>query len=136
MNSSELEPPYFFHPIEESSLNYDYFGLSMQQNRYAIPALSILLEHSNPARIIELGTYHGGLWVFLGLYGKSQNIPVYTYDIKDQILYKDIFNFLGIRFFEKDILSPEVEKEIKERIKAVNEGKAKLLDFESLYNES
>ena len=64
MNSPEIDRPYFFNPIEESRLNYEYFGLSMQQNRYAIPALGILLEYSQPARIIEFGTYHGGLCIF------------------------------------------------------------------------
>jgi len=116
MNGTESERPFFFNPIEESRLNYDYFGLSMQQNRYAMPALGILFEYSRPARIIEFGTYHGGLCVLLGLYGKTKNIPVYTYDIKDQIFYQDIFNFLGIRFFEKDIFAPAVKEEIKGRI--------------------
>ena len=37
--------------------------------------------------------------------------------------------------YEEDIISQSWITEVKNLIKAVNEGKSKLLDFESLYNE-
>ncbi len=36
---------------------------------------------------------------------------------------------------EEDEISKKWISEVQERMKAVNEGKAKLLDFESIYNE-
>ena len=37
--------------------------------------------------------------------------------------------------YEEEIIRQSWITEVKNRIKAVNEGKSKLLDFESLYNE-
>ena len=37
--------------------------------------------------------------------------------------------------YEEDIISQSWITEVKNRIKAVSEGKSKLFDFESLYNE-
>jgi hypothetical protein len=37
--------------------------------------------------------------------------------------------------YEEDKIRQSWITEVKDRIKAVNEGKSKLLDFESLYNE-
>lgn len=51
------QEPFFPPPIDEIKMDYCYFGCSMQQNRYALPALNILLEHARPARIIEFGKY-------------------------------------------------------------------------------
>lgn len=108
--------PYFFNPIEENKLDYEYFGFSMQQNRYAIPVIGILLEYAGPSRIIEFGTRHGGLSVFLGLYAKNKDIRFYTYDIKNQIAYGDLFEFLGIRFVEVDIFSEKAILQITRNI--------------------
>ncbi|MBF0103524.1 MAG: addiction module protein [Desulfobacterales bacterium] len=37
--------------------------------------------------------------------------------------------------YEEDVIRQSWIAEVNNRIKAVNEGKSKLLDFESLYNE-
>lgn len=100
------DPFYFPDPVEETLEDYEYFGCSMQQNRYALPAISILLGYSRPAGMIELGARHGGLTVFIGIYAKDTHIPLHTFDLHDQIKYKDYFQFLGIRSHAGDILSP------------------------------
>jgi cephalosporin hydroxylase len=112
------DPFYFPDPVEEAQLDYEYFGCGMQQNRYALPALSILLEYSRPARIIELGTRHGGLSIFLGIYAKNAGITVHTFDIEDQVRHKDFFEFLKIHFHQMDIFAPEARQWITRLIES------------------
>lgn len=116
-DSTSIPKPYFPDPIEESQMDYAYFGLSMQQNKYALPAISILLEYSEPSRIVEFGTRFGGLSVFLGMYAKSQNIECLTFDISDQAKYKDFFSFLGINYYICDIFDPGVQSDISKLIR-------------------
>lgn len=106
------QKPFVPDPIEASQMDYSYFGLSMQQNRYALPAISILLEYGKPSRIMEFGTRFGGLSVFLGMYAKTCNIECYTFDIADQAKYKDFFNFMGVHYLVCDIFDPAVQQEI------------------------
>jgi cephalosporin hydroxylase len=75
-DSTSAPKPYFPDPIEDVQMDYAYFGLSMQQNRYALPAISILLEYGKPSQIMEFGTRFGGLSVFLGMYAKTEHIDV------------------------------------------------------------
>ncbi|RJQ82983.1 MAG: hypothetical protein C4519_07345 [Desulfobacteraceae bacterium] len=112
------DPFYFPDPVEEALEDYEYFGCSMQQNRYALPAISILLECSRPARMIELGTRHGGLTIFLGIYSKNTQVPLHTFDIEDRIKYKDYFEFLGIQYHICDIFSPDHNKFITQLIQS------------------
>jgi hypothetical protein len=104
--------PYFPDPIEDVQMDYTYFGLSMQQNRYALPAISILLEYGKPSHIVEFGTRFGGLSVFLGMYAKTEHIDFHTFDIQDQVKYKDFFSFLGINYYVCDIFAPVVQQDI------------------------
>lgn len=60
-----------------------FLEFDMRQNAHAIPAFSQLFRKVRPNRIIEIGTFSGGLTCFLGLYGKLFNIPVISYDITD-----------------------------------------------------
>jgi cephalosporin hydroxylase len=101
---------FFPDPIDEAKMDYSYFGCSMQQNRYALPALSTLLKYAEPSRIIEFGTRFGGLAVFLGMYSKNHHIPFHTFDIENQVKYRDYFTFLGIHFHERDIFSPDTRR--------------------------
>ncbi len=109
---SELERPFFPDPIDEAKMDYHYFGCSMQQNRYALLAISILLEHAAPARMLEFGTRFGGLSVFLGVYAKNVGAAFHTYDIENQVKYTDFFNFLNIRLHICDIFSDQARQEI------------------------
>ncbi len=93
-------------------MDYAYFGFSMQQNRYALQAISILLEYGKPSRIVEFGTRFGGLSVYLGMYAKTSGIECHTFDIEDQAKYKDFFTFLGINYYVCDIFDPTVQQEI------------------------
>ena len=110
--NKEPEQPFFPDPIDEAKLDYTYFGCSMQQNRYALLAVNILLEYSAPARILEFGTRFGGLSVFLGMYAKNAGIPFHTYDIENQVKYSDFFNFLGVQFHRCDIFSEQARREV------------------------
>lgn len=108
--------PFFPDPIEEAKMDYSYFGFSMQQNRYALPAISILLEYAKPARIIEFGTRHGGLSVFLAMYAKNSGIAFHTFDVQDQVRYRDFFSFLGVQFHQTDIFTEKSHLEISDLI--------------------
>ena len=113
----ELARPFFPDPIDEVKMNYHYFGCSMQQNRYALLAISILLEHTAPARMLEFGTRFGGLSVFLGMYAKIAGAAFHTYDIENQVKYSDFFNFLNIAFHIRDIFSNQSRQEITDLIR-------------------
>ena len=111
-SNDKNKKPFFPDPIEEAEMDYSYFGFSMQQNRYALLSISILLEYGSPSRLIEFGTRYGGLSVFLGMYSKNNNIEFHTFDISNQLKYIDFFNFLNVKFHICDIFDPVTQKDI------------------------
>jgi len=88
----------------------ELFGIIMQQNDLAMPALSRLIKDERPVRIVEIGTGHGGLTIFLALTG----IPIITYDRVDYRDRPNLFSDLEISFRNVDIWN--VVDEIKDII--------------------
>ena len=103
-----------------------YLGIRISQNDNAIPTFDRMfkeLEFNNTPikRIIELGTFHGGLSVFLGIYCFMKNIPFITYDIKPFVhelsKVNNLFKSLNIDYRIKNIndsfeeIKNEIEKD-------------------------
>lgn len=96
----------------------------MSQNDNAVPTFDKLFkkledEETPVARIIELGTFHGGLSVFLGIYCFMKNIPFITYDIQPFVNsinnVKQLFKTLKVDYRLKNIndCHDEITSEIK-----------------------
>lgn len=73
--------------MDNKNFTQYYLGARMSQNDNAVPTFDRMfkeLEFSGTPvkRIIELGTFHGGLSVFLGTYCFMKEIPFITYDIE------------------------------------------------------
>ena len=101
-----------------------YLGVRISQNDKAIPLFDEMFKlleiNLTPvSRIIELGTYHGGLSVFLGLYCFMNNIKFITYDLEPFVnnieKVKNIFETLKIDYRVKNIneYKDEIITEIK-----------------------
>ena len=77
-------------------------GLAMCQNRMAVPTWSYAMEVLPPARIVELGTYSGGLTIALAVHAWNL-VPRATVTSYDQMVtpreqYAPLGAFLGINF--------------------------------------
>lgn len=92
---------------------YEYDGYFLQQNPKSKDLIPKFINESNPSRILEIGTSHGGLTYLLK---KHTSIPIISVDIdvKDNRVYensnfykKDIFDNL----FLKNIILPYIKKE-------------------------
>lgn len=94
-------------------------GMAMCQNRLAVPTWSYAMEVLPPARIIELGTYSGGLTIALGVHAyhlepRAQVISYERSKTPDE-RYAALGTFLGIRFRDQVDLWA-CEREIAELI--------------------
>lgn len=94
-------------------------GMAMCQNRLAVPTWSYAMEVLPPARIIELGTYSGGLTIALGVHAyhlepRAQVISYERSKAPDE-RYAALGAFLGIRFRDQIDLWA-CEREIAELI--------------------
>ena len=69
----------FLDAYSSLELDYLYYGLRMQQNRYAPIYIDYLLQEIKPNLIIEFGTRTGGLAVLLGLWANSNKSKFFTY---------------------------------------------------------
>lgn len=96
-------------------------GFPMSQNRLAVPSWSYFFEHVPAARVIELGTNCGGFTVCLGIMGKQWDFQVTTFDTGDNPAtggrLGPWFDFLGISFYQADVLSEPAIHQISEMIK-------------------
>jgi hypothetical protein len=87
-----------------------FCGLLMGQNQQALPAFDTIfktLERAgNPLRrIIELGTSHGGLSVYLQLYCLVSGAQLVTYDRPGFVpTYIELFGRLGVDYRAADVL--------------------------------
>lgn len=74
-------------------------GMPMCQNRLAIPTWSYAMERNPPARIIEIGTYSGGLITALAVHAHMIGAKVITYDLclPDERV-TPLAHFLGVSF--------------------------------------
>ena len=59
--------------VETEKIEYEYFGLKMQQNNHALSVLAYLLNKIKPPQIIEFGPRTGGLSLLLQLYSIHNN---------------------------------------------------------------
>jgi len=97
--------------ISDINLEYEKFGIKMQQNNYALPLINELLINTRPDLIIEFGARTGGLSVFLGMYSYYNNIEFITYEhdsASKPLKYADILNFLKVNIKYEDIFNQEV----------------------------
>lgn len=96
--------------VPDRTLPYEYgqsfCGQTMGCNYQAFENISdALLAHPVNA-IVEFGTYHGALSVYLGLWGLRLGVPVYTYDIVDlRGGVEDLLDRLGVSFRQEDVFS-------------------------------
>lgn len=89
------------------------FGLSMCQNRIAIPTWSFAMERVPPKRIIELGTYSGGFITALAVHAAQIGARVITYDrAKPDERLEKLARFLGVEFRTCDLYAAATELEI------------------------
>lgn len=106
---------------EEIKLEYSYFGLKMQQNRYAPIYIDRMLEIVKPNLIIEFGTRTGGLAVLLGLWASANNSKVITYDLEaESLLYRKLLKILDVEIVNSDIYSLSTIQSLKELIHSSN----------------
>lgn len=93
-------------------------GFVMNQNRMSVPVWSYAMEHYPPARIIEIGSYNGGLLCALGVHAYNIKAKCYGFDVTpvpgDD--YKALAGFLGIQFYTMDCFSTEAMAFIKQLI--------------------
>ncbi len=98
--------------MDKKMFSQYYLGVRISQNDNAIPTFDKLFkrlenEETPVARIIELGTFHGGLSVFLGMYSFMKDIPFITYDkeafVDNLPKIKKIFNSLNVDYRLRDI---------------------------------
>src|SRR4029077_11527840 len=97
---------------ETSGKSTSPLGMAMCQNRLAVPTWSYAMEVLPPARIVELGTYSGGLTIALGVHAYHIGAQVITYErskAPDQ-RFEALGKFLGITFRDEvDIWACEAE---------------------------
>lgn len=89
-----------------------FLGWYVDQNSETLPAFARFFEKYPPARIIELGTYHGGLSLFLHLYCMAEGRQFVTYDKEDQRDHPEILDRLEMDFRLKNIFLPDTIAEI------------------------
>lgn len=112
--------PRFNMEIPYGQIPWEYYlsfvGQSAAHNPYIYHVISEVLKEREVHSIVELGTYHGALTVYLGLWGAKLGIPVYTFDIEPNLheSVKPVFDKLGIEFFELDDMTDEGLKKIIE----------------------
>jgi hypothetical protein len=97
-----------------------FFGLLMGQNQNSLIAFDTLfktleLNGAPVSRIVELGTSHGGMSVFLQLFAISCNAEFRTYDLPGQVpQYADILSRLGTDVRQGDVLNDDhIQSEIR-----------------------
>lgn len=85
-------------------------GLSMCQNRWAVPTWSYAMERRPPARIVEVGTYSGGFACALALHASRIGARVVTYDraLPEEGL-RGLAAHLGVEFRTGDVWELEGE---------------------------
>lgn len=110
--------------MDNKNFTQYYLGVRISQNDNAIPAFNKMfkeLEINNTPvkRIIELGTFHGGLSIFLGIYCFMNDITFITYDIQPFVhelpKINNLFKILNINYKIKNINNSfdEIKNEIQ-----------------------
>ncbi len=66
-----------------ATAQHRFFGLVMSQHPQAVVKLNQLLNATQPARIVEIGTGNGGLTTLLALYCAETGCQLHSYDQQD-----------------------------------------------------
>lgn len=96
------------------------FKTPIRQTWYDLFFINELITNIQFDHFIELGTYQGGLTVFLGLHALSQGVNVITFDIRQEPGNKGwmCFKFiLPITFYQLNVFSEEVLKIVDKKMK-------------------
>lgn len=117
------------------------FGNPIMQSWYDLFFINeILTEPTHVFKhIVELGTYRGGLTVFLGLHALTRGIDVTTFDIRPEpykppyTTYKEL---LPITYHNLNVFSEEAKNIVREKAKDGRmfiflDGGEKPMDFET-----
>jgi cephalosporin hydroxylase len=93
-------------------------GLTMSQNRLAIPAWSYSFEKYPPKRIIEIGTNSGGFTIALGIHAWRIGATIYTFDVckAPTEAFLPLSRILPIMFYKTDCFMPDITTFIKQLI--------------------
>ena len=105
---------------------YAYGYLFMSQNPFAEQVFTALLKEIRPARILEIGTFHGGLTLMLRDILDSLNLNdsvIKTYDINDQEFLKPLVKNKKIEVLTVNLFNDTYSDFIN------NNSKQNLLDF-------
>jgi cephalosporin hydroxylase len=108
---------------DDVKLQYNLFGLDIQQNNYTLSLLSYFLNRVQPELIVEFGTRTGGLSIFLQLYALNKNSKFLTIDkVHEPHIpkYKDLFQKLDVDFRRVDLTDNNLQLELKELISKSN----------------
>lgn len=94
-------------------------GFDMQQNRFAIPCWSYLAEIKPPKRILEIGTYQGGLSVPLAIMARNYQAQFVTFDITQQHKHNNgiWFDLLKMDFRQIDVFSENGKEIVRKLLK-------------------
>lgn len=87
---------------------YAYGYLFMSQNPFAQEMFSQLLAKVRPSRILEIGTFHGGLTLMLRDIMDNLQLndsTIWTYDINDQEFLKPLVNNKNIKVLTKNLFN-------------------------------
>jgi len=98
---------------------YTIAGFQLQQTWSALFLLNqILVDNPDITRVVELGTYAGGLSVFFGLIMKNRGGRVIALDIVEprNPYALEIFNVLNTTFYKQDISGSEGIETVKQFI--------------------
>lgn len=113
-------------PDTNKVVNFELFAA---QNIHIVPAFkklfSFLASQNRPIRIVEVGTFKGGLTVILDTFSKlySLDYELHTYDINSDLVSKEtkeLFKELGVIVHVKDVFEAE-GKEVKTLIEDTND---------------
>lgn len=92
--------------------NFNFYGCRMAQSVNMPLTLNNFLQNVKPKTIVEIGTYEGGLSILFQLHSLYFNSKFVTYDIKDYISNKKIFDLLKIDIRFSDVFKQETIDEI------------------------
>lgn len=112
-----------------------YRGLAIEQHAYVIRSFMELLSKTSPKRVIEIGTFHGGLTLIIKDILNSlslDNTAIYTYDINNEHYLEDLVNqerLTNINIYKHNLFSGDYLKLIDNNIQNIisDEGTTILL---------
>lgn len=113
----------------------NYRGLAIEQHAYVIKNFIKLFSQISPKRVIEIGTFHGGLTLIIKDVLDSlllNNTIIFTYDINNEHYLEDLVNqhkLININIYKHNLFSNDYLKLIDNNIQKIisDEGTTVLL---------